>query len=469
MASTVAAQQLAQLKGFPSLDGIVCFPDDTEYDDKRKKCYAKQHHYERPCCIVDVQSIGDVQKAVKWAAENEVQVAVRSGSHSYTASYLIEDTLLLDLGALNQISNIDPVERTAVIGPGVAGEELNRQLAAYRLCFSSGHCAGVKLGGFLVGGGYGWFGDSFGMAADSIVECTLVTAEGEIVKVKDPSADDEDWMWLLRGSGVYFPAILVEAKLAVHPLPEILERRSWVYPVEAYPSLVEHISSCREDEALTAKMETAVILAILPKLGKVTIVGIACAAESEEEIEQMVAIVKPVLPPLSASSPKRFHHFGEMAQANLEMSPEHWFYHCSYSIMPHQTCPEWSTIVADLFVNMASKEGYSQVLTVVPNTKRFPSKSDKSAYGPHALGSIVLGHYGMYENAGTDDETTAKKWLLSVNEALETQAAARPFKRSVLEDPSFSIPAMFPGSAGERLVALCKKFDPTGVFATPSG
>jgi len=89
------------------------------------------------------------------------------------------------------------------------------------LMVNGGNCPFVGVSGFVLGGGLGPFTRSLGMGSDSLVEATVVTADGELVTVdeKDPPDSDKGKLfWALRGAGGGNFGVLVEMKLKVHNL-----------------------------------------------------------------------------------------------------------------------------------------------------------------------------------------------------------------------------------------------------------
>eukprot|EP00978_Attheya_sp_CCMP212_P022165 scaffold65765_cov52-Attheya_sp.AAC.1 len=96
---------------------------------------------------------------------------------------------------------------TATVGPCAKGQDLNEQAAKFGLCSSTGHCVGVPLGGFLLGGGFGWLFTHFGKAAEAMEAVTIVTADGSVIEATSQEKSDtlDNWMWLARGSASAFP------------------------------------------------------------------------------------------------------------------------------------------------------------------------------------------------------------------------------------------------------------------------
>ena len=151
-----------------------------------------------PDVIVRAQGNGDVIAAVQLAKERNLKIGIRSGGHSWAASFLRDGGMLLDLAQMNSFS-VDVSTRSATIEPALKGSDLNRALLKDRLFFPSGHCMPVSLGGFLLQGGFGWNSRLWGPACCSILGMDIVTAEGELVHANE--SENADLFWAAAGLG----------------------------------------------------------------------------------------------------------------------------------------------------------------------------------------------------------------------------------------------------------------------------
>ena len=110
----------------------------------------------QPAAVVRPTTEAEVVEAVRLARERGWQVAVRSGGHSWAQWSVRSDALVIDLGALRELS-YDDTTGIVTASPAVqGGAELAPYLAERGRFFPGGHCPTVGIGGFLLQGGQGW-------------------------------------------------------------------------------------------------------------------------------------------------------------------------------------------------------------------------------------------------------------------------------------------------------------------------
>ncbi|WP_328491930.1 FAD-binding oxidoreductase [Streptomyces sp. NBC_00414] len=183
----------------------------------------------RPDAILVAAGDRDVQKGVRWATARGLRVSVRSGGHSWIGTGIRDGGLLIDLSALDEVI-IDAPRRRATVRPAVRGSRFNALLAAEGLVFPSGHCPSVGVGGFLIGGGYGWNSRALGPACFSVEAVDAVLADGTLVHATDET--HPDLMWAVRGSGPGFFAVVTRFHLRVYPAYDQILRSAYVFPHE---------------------------------------------------------------------------------------------------------------------------------------------------------------------------------------------------------------------------------------------
>jgi FAD/FMN-containing dehydrogenase len=216
----------------------VLFRDEAEdYEQARLDAVWNGKKPDRfPDAIAIAKNEDDVVEAVRLAQERDWRIGVRSGGHSWVGNAVRHGGLLLDVSRLNDFT-IDAEARTASVGPGVRGPDLQRALGDQGLYFPTGTCPGVAIAGYILGGGASFTGKKDGPAAHSLRAIDVVTAEGEIIH-----ADDEhhpDLIWAARGGGPNFFGAVTRFHLDVKPLPGAMYTALYIYPVDVIDDFLD--------------------------------------------------------------------------------------------------------------------------------------------------------------------------------------------------------------------------------------
>jgi FAD/FMN-containing dehydrogenase len=217
LARSLAPQtDIAQPRGVDALRaayrGEIVLPGEATYDGARRPW--SDLHDRRPAVIARAVDAHDVALAIRFAGDAGLDLAVRSGGHSFAGHSTTEGGVLLDLRPLRGL-HIDPVARTAWVGAGLTAGEVTRTLHGHGLAIPFGDSPSVGVGGITLGGGIGWLTRKHGMTIDSLIAAELVTADGEVVTV---SADRHpDLFWAIRGGGGNF-GVVTRFLFRVHPV-----------------------------------------------------------------------------------------------------------------------------------------------------------------------------------------------------------------------------------------------------------
>jgi FAD/FMN-containing dehydrogenase len=193
-------------------DGQVLAPGTPGYDSARSVWNAMIDH--RPALIVRCTSVEDVVTAVRTARECGLEIGVRCGGHNIAGLSVPHGGLMVDLSGLSLVS-VDPVTSRARVQGGAVLGALDRATQRFGLATTAGNVSHTGVGGLTLGGGMGWLARRHGLTCDNVVSCTVVTADGEVVRA---SGDEHpDLFWGLRGGGGNF-GIVVEFEFRLHPV-----------------------------------------------------------------------------------------------------------------------------------------------------------------------------------------------------------------------------------------------------------
>uniref|UniRef100_A0ACD5WN98 Uncharacterized protein n=1 Tax=Avena sativa TaxID=4498 RepID=A0ACD5WN98_AVESA len=175
-----------------------------------------------PLCIVTPTNASHVQAAVRCGRAHGVRLRVRSGGHDTegisSRSERPEVFAMVDLANLHNV-HVNPQEATAWVDSGATLGELYYAVAkaAPGLGFPAGVCPTVGVGGHLSGGGQGLMMRKYGLAADNIVDATIVDADGNLLP--DKKAMGDDLFWAIRGGGGGSFGIVLSFKVRLTPVP----------------------------------------------------------------------------------------------------------------------------------------------------------------------------------------------------------------------------------------------------------
>jgi FAD/FMN-containing dehydrogenase len=262
--------------------------DDPAYEAARRACVWNGRVPDRfPELIVQADAEEDVLSALVTAREQDMNIGVCSGGHSWAGSHLRDGGMLLDLSRLDGVT-IDAEARTATVQPGVRGSDLIAQLREHDLFFPVGHCQGVAVGGYLLQGGFGWLSRMFGPACANVTAIDVVTAEGEQLRADEHT--NADLLWAARGAGPGFFAVVTRFHLRLHPWPRAAMNSIYLYPAE----LLEEIFAWAREIGPSVARSVEMMLFLQRPQPDQRVVGVTgpVLAGSEEEARDALAILE---------------------------------------------------------------------------------------------------------------------------------------------------------------------------------
>ena len=180
----------------PQLTGRVVRPGDADYDAARANFNARFSRM--PSAIVFAATAADVANAIAWARANNQPLRARSGRHSYEAYSLVDNGVVVDVSAMNDVA-YDMVSGTARIGAGASILSVYEKLAPSGVTLPTGSCASLGIAGVALGGGIGVLGRKFGLTCDHIISADVVTADGRLLTAS--ASKEPELYWALRGGG----------------------------------------------------------------------------------------------------------------------------------------------------------------------------------------------------------------------------------------------------------------------------
>jgi FAD/FMN-containing dehydrogenase len=208
----------------PSFQGEVIAPTHRDYDDTRAIYNASIDR--RPEVILRPHGAADVIDAIAYARETKLPVSVRCGGHGIAGTSLCEGGILIDLAALKGV-HVDPARGTALAQGGALWGEYDRETELFGVLTPGGRVTTTGVGGFTLGGGYGWLSPVYGLTCDNLVGADVVTADGRLVHASED--ENPELLWGLRGAGANF-GVVTSYELRTHRVGPMLLAGMLVVP-----------------------------------------------------------------------------------------------------------------------------------------------------------------------------------------------------------------------------------------------
>jgi FAD/FMN-containing dehydrogenase len=178
---------------------------------------------------VEAGSAKDIARAVDFARAHHLRIVVKGTGHDYLGRSAAKDTLLVwthDLRKIQVDDHFIPAGCKVAATPAVRVEAGARWLEVYQEVTTrhgryvqGGGCTSVgAAGGFLQGGGFGSWSKKFGIAAGSLLEAEVVTADGNTQIAN--ACTNPDLFWALRGGGGGTFGVVTRVTLRTYDLPK---------------------------------------------------------------------------------------------------------------------------------------------------------------------------------------------------------------------------------------------------------
>lgn len=236
--------------------GEMILPDDAGYDQARAVWNGMVDRH--PAMVVRPTGVDDVVAAVRFAREQDLLVAVRSGGHSIPGLSTCDGGIVIDLSRMRGV-RVDPDRRTARCDGGALLDELDRAAQTHGMVCPVGVVSHTGVAGLTLGGGMGRLQRKLGLTIDSLLSVDLVTADGGLVHVDRD--DNADLFWGVRGAGANF-GIATSFEFRLHPLRGLITHGSATFPIERVHDLAALFRELTETSPDELMLSFAVGLAV---------------------------------------------------------------------------------------------------------------------------------------------------------------------------------------------------------------
>ena len=411
-----------------------------------------------PAMIARCTGPADVIAAINYARAEGLAVAVRSGGHSVAGNGTCDDGVLLDLSPMKGV-RVDPKARTARAGAGTLWGEYDRETQVFGLATPGGRVTTTGVGGFTLGGGYGWISAKYGLTCDNLISADVVTADGEIVTASEK--ENEELFWGLRGGSGNF-GVVTSFEFQVHPLGPIIAAGLLLWPLDE----AAKIGRLWRDFSESAPDELGTGCALLPAAppeefvpvelhGKPIFGVILCWTGDADEGLEAVQPLKGAGPAVDLVGPMPYRAF----QAMLDpFAPPGWRnYHRGEHIR------ELPDEAIDAYVAEAPAGLHPMTQSIIFRNGGAISRVPKNATAATHRDPPYMYHpIACWDDPARDDEHL--DWVRRSSDALKPFATGGVYLNFTGEEGADRVRSGFENEIWERLVALKNKYDPGNMF-----
>lgn len=435
--------------------GQVLLPGDPDFNAARRLWNAMIDR--SPAVIVRCAGVADVRRAVVFARDNDLSLAVRGGAHNIAGTAVCDDGLMIDLSPMKSV-RVDPMARLAYVEPGATLGDFDHEAQAFGLATPLGINSTTGVSGLTLGGGFGWLSRKYGMTVDNLLSADVVTADGNLVHTD--ARTHEDLFWAIRGGGGNF-GVVTMFEFQLHPVgPEVFGGLVVLPLDQAKAALGKYRVAAKEMPdtlSVWAVLRLAPPLPFLPTAvhGKPIIAFASCYTGAVDEGPAALEVVRGFGKPYG-------EHLGPMPYAMWQqafdplLTPGARNYWKSHNLA--ELPDGLLEVLIDAIETLPSPQCEIFFGQIGGQTARYPA--DATAY-PSRDAQYVMNVHGRWDNASDDAKCVA--WARAFFEAAAPFALGSAYVNFLTQDETERISAAY-GPNYDRLVAAKTRYDPHNLF-----
>jgi glycolate oxidase len=197
----------------------------TEAQTAPYECDGLSAYTRRPRMVLLPHTIEQVQRIVRFCKQHNIPLIARGAGTGLSGGVLpVEHSIVLSLARFNRIQRIDPLQRLAVVDPGVRNLAISEAAAEYGLYYAPDPSSQIActIGGNVAENSGGVHCLKYGLTVNNILGIKIIDSDGDLIEIGGGELLDApgfDLLALMNGSEGLL-GIIVEITLRLIPRPE---------------------------------------------------------------------------------------------------------------------------------------------------------------------------------------------------------------------------------------------------------
>jgi glycolate oxidase len=180
---------------------------------------------ERPLAVVLPETSDELIRTVRWCHEQRVPFVARGNGTSLSGGSLpVKNGIVISMNRMNRILRLDPVERLAVVEPGVINLNVTKSATPYGLLYAPDPSSQTvcTIGGNVAFNSGGAHCLKYGMTSNHVLGLKIVLPDGtlDVLGGESLECSGPDYVGMFVGSEGLF-GIAYEITLRLIPKPEV--------------------------------------------------------------------------------------------------------------------------------------------------------------------------------------------------------------------------------------------------------
>jgi FAD/FMN-containing dehydrogenase len=431
------------------LSGELITPEDPAYDEARQVFFKG---FDRtPLAVARVAGAEDVARVITAAREGGLELAVRSGGHSWAGYGTSDGGLVIDLSAMKAMEMHTDARRVWT-ETGITAGEYTAATGERGLATGLGDTGSVGIGGITLGGGIGFLVRKNGLTIDDLLAAELVTADGEVRRVSEES--EPDLFWAIRGGEGNF-GVATRFQFRLHEISEIVGGML-ILPAtpEVITGFLEAAEAAPEELSTIANVLLAPPMPFIPEEahGQPIVIGLIAYAGPVDRGASVVAPFRALAEPYADMvRPMRYPELYEGPEQEVRFASGANFFADSLG-------PAGADAILDQLPQSTAMMKAVQLRVLGGGLARVPN--DTTAFA-HRDRGLFVNVAAMYMDAAEAD--THDAWVDELSDALGRDGAGG-YVGFLGDEDEATIRSAYPGATWDRLRQIKRHYDPDNLF-----